>query len=416
MPKFQPIFLIITALAVASWARYHTEPSPDLLATWMAGKYFAAGIWDQIYPADQTIFVMLPPDDWLPSLRAQGYNGAIYPFIYPPIWAWFGSFLYQLASFETLTSIASFLNPMMMGLTIWLAAKMVAEKLTPLVFVVVVAALFSTSIAALVALEQNQPQILVTLMMVLGVERTRAGHPVAGGIAMAIAASLKLYPVIFALMWLAQGERKAAASFALAGGAIGLLSIGVAGWPLHVAFLSEIRVISGSVLTTLFTFSLDPTIANTWFADQMQQIPSLAVLAPGEPANGWMVMAKPALWRVLDAVLLIGAVAILYRVAQSPRGRDPLFWPMCFVVVALLSPLSWGYHYLPALAFGAGLLERYGTRRGALAIFIVFFPLSTVFLLANLPFIPWDVVIQPLVTLAMAIYAVFLWFALRKDA
>lgn len=414
MPKINPIFLLIFAFAAISWARYHTEPSPDLLATWMAGKYFGAGILDQIYPADQSVFIMRPPDNWLPDLRASGYNGAIYPFIYPPIWAWVGSGIYAITSFENFASAASFLNPIMLGTTVWLAARMVAEEMAPVVFVIVMAALFATSISALVALEQNQPQILVGFLMVWGVERTRNGAPVLGGVAMAIAASLKLYPAIFALLWWAQGERKASSAFVLFGGAVGMASIALTGWPLHAEFLAEIRVISGSVLTTFFTYSLDPTIAEAFFSEQMHQISSLKVLQPGELSSGWSVMAKPALWRLLDAILLIGAVVFLYRVARTAHGQDPLFWPMAFTLIALLSPLSWGYHYLPALAFAAGLLGRFGTRKGALAIFTVFFPISTVFLLISPPWLPWAVTVQPLATFAMALYAVFLWLALRK--
>jgi len=415
MPRINPILLLIIGFAGVSWARYHTEPSPDLLATWMAGKYYAAGLLDQIYPADQQVFVMRPPNDWLLSLRAEGYNGAIYPFIYPPIWAWVGSGLYTIASFESLANIASFLNPLMLGFTIWLAVRMAIEKHALIIMVLIMVALFSTSIAALVALEQNQPQILVGFLMVLGVERTRAGSPVIGGAAMAIAASLKLYPVIFALLWWAQGERKATGAFTLIGGAVGLASVVVAGWPLHAEFLSEIKVISGSVLTTFFTYSLDPTIAEALFSDQMRQIPSLKVLQPGELSAGWSVMAKPTMWRLLDALLLISATVFLYHTAKGSHGQDPLFWPMAFTLIALLSPLSWGYHYLPALAFGAGLLERFGIRRGAFALFAVFFPLSTIFLLINPPWLPWEATVQPLSTLAMALYAVFLWFALRKQ-
>lgn len=416
MAKINPIFLFLVALAGISWLRYANSPSPDLLATWMAGKYYGAGMFDQIYPDEPGAFTMRPPSDWEPSLRANGYKEAIYPFIYPPIWAWFGALLHRMTSFETVSTVASFLNPLMLGATIWLAAGMVAEKLTQTVFILVVVALFATSTAALVALEQNQPQILVTFLMVLAVERARAGSPVAAGIALAIAASIKLYPAIFALFWWARGEKGAAGSFALFGALVGLLSVALAGWPLHVAFLSEIRAISGSVLLTFFTYSIDPTIAKHFFADQLQVVPILRVLDADETAAILLIMEKPAIWRIADVLALLGVIVALYLTARSPKGQDVLFWPIAFTAIALVSPLSWGYHYLAALAFAPGLIERYGLRPGALAIFAVFFPLSTLFIALDLPLIQWAVVVQPLATLAMAFYAVILWFALRKQA
>jgi Glycosyltransferase family 87 len=414
MVKNTSIFVLLLAVAGVSWLRYSGVPSPDLLATWMAGKYFAAGQFDQIYHASDGLFTMRPPPAWVPDLRAQGYEGAIFPFIYPPIWAWLAAQFEGVTSAQTFFSLASFINPLLLGATIWLAARMVADKLAPLVFVLTMIAIFATSLSALVALEQNQPQILVGFLMVLGVERTQARAPVLGGLAMAVAAALKLYPAIFALIWLAKGERRAAAAFALFGGAIGLASVALAGWPLHAAFLSEIGAISGTVLVTFLTFSLDPTIAQAFFADQFQSVASLRIPSPGEAASAWSVMAKPLLWRLGDGALMLAVVVFLLRAARGPRGRDALFWPFAFTLLALVSPLSWGYHYLPALAFAPALTERFGLRPGTLALAAVFLPASTFYLLANPAWLPWQVGVQPLSTAAMALYALLLWRALRK--
>jgi len=414
MVKNAPILVLLLAVAGVSWLRYSGAPSPDLLATWMAGKYFAAGAYDKIYHASNGLFTMRPPPAWEPDLRAQGYEGAIFPFIYPPIWAWAAAQLEGIISPETFISLASFINPLLLGATIWLAARMVAEKLAPIVFVLTVIALFSVSLSALVALEQNQPQILVSFLIVLGVERTRAGAPLLGGLAMALAAALKLYPVIFALIWLARGERRAAAAFTLFGGAIGLASVALAGWPLHAAFLSEIGAISSTVLVTFLTFSIDPTIAQAFFADQFQSVASLRIQAPGEVASAWSVMAKPPLWRMGDGALMLAVVAFLLRTARTPRGRDALFWPFAITLLALVSPLSWGYHYLAALAFAPALVERFGLRPGALALVAVFAPASTFYLLADPAWLPWEVGVQPLSTAAMALYALLLWLGLPK--
>jgi alpha-1,2-mannosyltransferase len=408
------IFLILIVTAILSWMRYHTTPSPDFLATWMAGKYFSEGVFEQIYSSETDIFRMLPPSNWLPYLRSTGYDKAIYPFIYPPLWAWVGAFLHRISSFEALSSVASFLNPLMLGMTIWLTARMTVEKASQLKFTIFTIILFVTSISALVALEQNQPQILVGFLMLLGVERTRAGSPIAGGVVMAIAASLKLYPIFFALMWWAMGEKKAAITFTLAGGAIGLFSIAVAGWPLHVLFLEQVSTISRSVMVTFFTFSIDPTIAKMFISDQLQFVTNLQVVGSGEVDVGWEVFAKPALWRLTDAGLLIGAIVVLYRIARSSRGSDPLFWPLAFTVIALVSPLSWGYHYLPALAFAFALTERFSIRIGIICLLVVFYPISVVFLMYPPPGIAYAVWMQPLGTLAMAFFAGFLWFAIRK--
>jgi len=416
MAKNVPIFLILIFVSAASWLRYADTPSSDLLATWMAGKYFSEGVFGQIYSADTNIFTMRPPSDWLQYLRANGFEDAIYPFIYPPIWAWFGSVLYGHSSFEKFVSVASIVNPLLLGGMIWLAVRMFADKYSEQVLFLVTGALFTTSLVALVALEQNQPQILVAFLMVLAVERTRAGSPVVGGIAMAFAASLKLYPAIFAIFWLAQGERRAVAVFTLVGAAIGLLSIALTGWQLHILYLEQLRAISSSVLVTLFTYSLDPTIAQIFFADQMRTVVSSNVLEPGELAAGWSIMKKPLVWRLADAALMLAVIAFLFRTARGPGGRDPLFWPLAFTLVALVSPLSWGYHYIAGLAFAGGLLERLPQRHAVFVLFAVFFPISVFFALVEIPGISWNHAIQPLCTLALAVFALVNWLAIRKPA
>ncbi|MDX1739050.1 MAG: glycosyltransferase 87 family protein, partial [Alphaproteobacteria bacterium] len=50
------------------------------------------------------------------------------------------------------------------------------------------------------ALRENQPQILVSFLILLAIERERAGWNIAGGAALALAASIKLYPALFALL------------------------------------------------------------------------------------------------------------------------------------------------------------------------------------------------------------------------
>jgi alpha-1,2-mannosyltransferase len=410
------LFVYLAFLTLVSWQVFSGSASSDLMATWMAGKYFFEGTFDQIYTHYDHLFTMRPPSDWQPYLRANGYNEAIYPFIYPPLWAWAASFLHKFTSFESFALAATLVNPVLLGMTIWLAAKTASQKLPLTLIVIGTTVVFAFSISALVALEQNQPQILVGFLIVLGIERTRSGAPIVGGIAMALAASLKLYPALFALFWLANGERKAPAAFALAGGALGLLSVTTAGWPLHEVFLSDVSAISRTALVTFLSHSIDPTIAMLFFEDQEIVFPSLAVSNPGALREGWAIVEKTALWRALDVALLIGAIAFLIFVARSSKGKDPLFWPMALTLIAVVSPLSWGYHYLPALAFALVLFERARPIFAFVYVIMIFFPSSLIFLYFKPSSIDWSATVQPMATGAMVFYVIILWSHLKKPA
>ena len=59
----------------------------------------------------------------------------------------------------------------------------------------------------------------------------RNNTPILAGIALAIAAAIKIYPAFFALFWLFSREKRAFAAFVIAGGIIGANSVLWAGWP-----------------------------------------------------------------------------------------------------------------------------------------------------------------------------------------
>lgn len=404
MPRQTAFVLILIALgAVLSALRNTGQVSPDLLATWMAGLNFARGAFDQIYPAAAgPAFEMHPPEAWVAELRAQGHDGAIFPFIYPPLWAWAASVLTRVTDYARIVAVANVLNPVLLGFTLWLAARTVRGALSDAVFVSVGLLMFATTAMALVALEQNQPQILVAFLTVLAAERATNSAPRAAGIALALAASIKLYPALFALLWLARGERRPVAAFAVTGAALGLLSIALAGWPLHALFLEQIRTISGSVLVTSFTYDLDAVAAKYLFGDALTFVPDLL---PGSEA-GWKVLAKPPLWKAIDAALILAAIAALALLAR--RSRDPLVWPLAVTLVALASPLSWGYHYLAALAFLPALLDRLGAARGILASVLLLAPSTPAYILSDLPVLAYHAWSALLGTLAMAAYAALL--------
>lgn len=399
-------FLIAVATALAA-LRNAGATSPDLLATWMAGLHFARDTVQHIYPALGPVFEMQPPDAWVPELRAQGHEASIYPFIYPPLWAWVASGLTQVMEYATLVSVMNVVNPVLLGLTLWLAARLAGKGLSPVAYVGIGLAVFASTTISLVALEQNQPQILVAFLTVLAIERAHGKSPTSAGIALALAASIKLYPALFALFWLVRGERRAVASFALVGGALGVASIAVAGWPLHAEFLGHVRAISSTVLVTSFTHSIDPVIGDMFFSGQMTVIPD-----NGGTGAGWHVMAKPALWKALNAVALLAALVALARLVR--RTDDPLFWPLAFAVISLLGPLSWGYHYLAVIVFLPALLARMRPAYGILTILAVLFPTSVFYTLNSPDWLPFEQYANMLGTAAMAAFALICLSLIRR--
>ena len=207
-------------------------PMSDLLATWLAGHFYGLGQMDQIYPADAELFTMLPPSDWEGEMRARGYTEDIFPFIYPPLWAWVAAPVAKVLSPEGFFAIARVVNPALIGAMVWLTARATRTRLPLAAYVGIGLVAAGLSGVGNYGLIYAQPQIFVSFLTVLAIERSARGGPVAGGAVMALAAAIKLYPVLYALGWLIAGRWRTVLAFALIGGGLGLASLAVAGWPL----------------------------------------------------------------------------------------------------------------------------------------------------------------------------------------
>jgi hypothetical protein len=237
--------------------------------------------------------------------------------------------------------------------------------------------------------------------------------PLGGGAAMALAAAIKLYPVIFALLWLAAGRKQSVVRFAILGGALGLVSLAVGGWPQHAAFLSELHAISSSAVITFPNVTMDSLLA-VLLID-----PASTELITTEATGGktsWRIFAKPALWQGMNVIVQLTTISLLTVFSIRTRLADPLVWPVIFVALAWVLPLSWLYHYLTAFAFLPALVARLGWKRGIYAMSVPALVTSTAFFVLTLSLPAVKTLAYPVMGGAMVwMGLVFLW-ATRQSA
>lgn len=346
-------------------------PSSDLRALWLAGSYFPEIA--SVYAGSDSAFTMEPPEVWITATQDAGIETAVYPFIYPPLWAWVMSELVDVTTMTEFGRAMSIINPCLVVLCALLAMRIAAPTMPRPAFFAISLSIVATSIVFLLAFAENQPQILVAFLTLLGIERTRSGAPISGGLAMALAASLKLYPVVFALIWLTSGKIRATLAFAIIGAALGVMSIFVAGWPMHEAYLSEISAISNTVLMSRANYSLDPLIGILTLSET--QMISVDTLGTGG-STSWSVAIKSDAWRIFSAVVQISTLGALLLLARKSKMCDPLLWPFMFIAVAWVSPLSWIYHYMAAFLFLPALIDRIGGNMAIIWIILILSPTS----------------------------------------
>lgn len=355
--------------------------SADAQALWLAGQFFDPANPGSIYRLSDGPFTMQPPDAWINAALPSGQQGPVYPFIYPPIWGWLMSQVGGVLSFDTFLNLVTALNRVLIPCMFILAWRIVKPRMALLPYLCFALIVTFGLTAFTVALDENQPQIWVSFLILLAIERQRAGHPLAAGCALALAAALKLYPALFALIWLAAGERRAVVWFALIGGALGAASVVLLGWPMHAAFLTELSAIASGAILTLNNFSLSPLIAAISVAPDALTRVSTEVTGG---SSAWFVAQKTQTWLMGERVAQVMALAALLIAAHRTKMRDPLLWAGAAFVIAWLSPLSWTYHYMTALVFLPVVADRFGGR-GFLLALIALAATSLPFFLLGLP-------------------------------
>jgi hypothetical protein len=241
------------------------------------------------------------------------------------------------------------------------------------------------------------------------IERLAARDGRTAGVALALAASIKLYPVLFLPFLLASGERRAALSCAVAGAVLALASVAWAGWPLHAEFLALVGQIGRTALITNLSYNLDAQVA--MYCAACNPEPLVTAVAGGFKPAAFFVVGKSPLWRLAGAVLLLGVVALLCRRfarTPDPWTRHALVWPAAIALVALTGPFAWSYYFLPVIAAAPVLLQRYGAGAGAAMIAVLYVPLDGYLML-----VPTDALPMPRATAAFVALAVLSALLLR---
>ena len=351
---------------------FMTDHPADLNALWLAGLHFAEVDPALVYTGSEGVFTMAPPEEWIARTFEDGKKIALYPFIYPPLWAWAASHVTGWIDRETFFALATALNQVLLPLSFVLAWRILKPRMSLVVYLSIALVLVTGLIAFVLPLRNGQLQILVSFLILLAIERQRAGWNVLGGAALALAASIKLYPALFALLWLAAGQRRALLGFLGVGGALGLTSLAVAPWSFHAAMFQEYSAISSSYIITRMNYSFAPLIA------ALSLPPTEMVFVSTEATGGgtdWFAGVKPALLRAFEAGLMLATLAWLLLTARATKMRDPLHWAFAFFAISWVSPLSWVYHYMTFLVFLPILVERLGALKGGLLIAIGTVPL-----------------------------------------
>jgi len=335
----------------------------DFFAVYLAGKAFSMGDFASIYGPATEMFSLDTPTAWAAIVAESGIDPelTLYPYIYPPIWAALSAATLSQLAPQTVLPIVGAVNAALLIGTVVLAWRVARSQQTLVIWLLVGVIFLASTTFGFVALRQGQWQILTSFLLLLSLERARAGAPHQAGIALALSASIKLYPVLLLVLWLARRDQwRNIPAFVATLTALTLVSVALAGADLHLQFIDRVATISGSVLYTLLSYNFT-VLLDGW-------------TVTGQPGEIGVKLTTP--WvGLLNKVMLLAAAATAFWAARRAKP-DQLYRcivPVWLVAMSYFSPLSWSYHFLTAMAFAPLLLQNRAGTISYAAIFVVTF-------------------------------------------
>jgi len=349
--------ILVTALLVAAFAVVFTYQlwghwAVDFSAYYYAGYFYDAGEFAQIYAGPPQIIGPEMPDSWVAALAETGHaNEHTYPFIYLPWVAAVMAPITRMIDPQVLMNAAILTNIALLMASMGLAWRIFAPRTTPLwLWSLISVALLATSATSVIPLAFGQVQILVYFLCLLAFERYRAGAFWFAGIALAIAAGLKITPAALILIFLWDRNWRALAGFALTCAIIAAFSLFVVGWDLNAQYFDLMKALNGQIFLAIIAFSVEGWIYQVW--DLIQGT------APLHVTNEY-IYPKPA-WidLIAKAFFLAGAAALWLTTRRLPdQDRMPRQLIGLSVLIPLAAPLGWVHYFLLTTLLLPGLLE-----------------------------------------------------------
>ena len=327
--------------------------NPDLMAPWAAAMAWTEGAGPELYAGTDAPFDTLAPPALQAAFDRLDYQDPRFGYIYPPLWLAVLGPLTEAVPYPAFLTAATWANNLMMVGMVALAWRAVrpARVPLPLFLLLGLLALALTQVGGL-ALYYNQVQIAVSFLVVLAAERTAARAPLAAGVALALAAALKGYPALLAVIWLGQRDWRALAAFALSGAGLAALSVGLTGWDMHLAYLDQLQQVAATAFVTPVTFSLPSLLAHLTMVETMEPV-SYGAAHPSQIVVAW----QPGWMR---AATLAGLAGVLAGTFWAARRGDPLLWAVAAGAVSLCTAVAWSHHFLVTFAFLPALIGRLG--------------------------------------------------------
>jgi len=274
----------------------------------------------------------------------------------------------------------------MMAASIFLAYRLIRPPIPLALWCVISCGLAYISLISSSAFYHNQLQITVTFLIILSLERYASGALVTAGIALGIAAAIKVTPAALGIIFLLDRNYRPAVVTAITGLSLLALSYLIAGPALHAEFLGHIKTISEQVVVMRVNWNLETYLLQLSAMLTGTPLLSLEGIPPEQLIDAMDHTQPEPFWITITTKILFlaGIALVLFRTHNlSPLNAMRLRPFGLILVMTLCAPLGWSHHYLPVLILLPAILTFMPPVR-AIALLVIFGGLTSLGIFAFL--------------------------------
>ena len=327
------IFLIC-CIRTYAW-KVANSSGDDLSASYIAARLLATGQKGHLYSHDPVTFSDVKDSVWDEAADEGGFDESLHPYVQTPLWAFLLQPLAMHLQFRAFDVLFTVWNACCFAALLWLVAWAWAPLFLHPFWMATVAAGLFLSEPFRYGMFLTQTHILFVLLTVAALILAERGHPVPAGIALALAAAVKLSPGVLVVYWLLTRRWRAAATMGIASVVLFLLTILATGWPTTAAYLQEVHRISRTLLVAFNNQSFVAWIMGLQYA--------------AAEISTWHVLPLPDPIRWISSLLLLGSLVAGSWMDRGLSSRAPLGGVVALVAATIFAPISWTHYSIVLL-------------------------------------------------------------------
>ena len=310
----------------------------DLSSSYVGCRVLAEGQGAHLYAHDPAVFSIVRDPAWDGIAEQANFAplSLLHPYVQTPLWAYALRPACTRTSFRTFCHVFLLLAMLCTAGTVWLVARFWVPSLFHPGWIALVCGGLALSDPFRYAMFLTQTHVLFLFLTVLALVLAQKERPGWAGLALALAACVKITPGFLLLYWLLSRRYRASLSFVGWTTALVLLTAATAGTALFAAYVRELAQVSNVLLVSFNNQSL----AAWWMGRHY----------PAVELFDWRMYAlKPLIkWTSLCltvACALAGGMMDRHR-AQGEAVKPPYGALVTMVGATMFATIAWNHYYV----------------------------------------------------------------------